>query len=53
MRRLGFKRAVLDFGLYDRATDKHPWPSYALSRQLIAIAGELGFDIELSFYGPE
>ena len=53
MRRVGFKRAVLDFGLYDRATAKHPWPSYALCRQLVAIAGEFRFDIELSFYGRE
>jgi hypothetical protein len=52
LRRFGFKRAVLDFGLHDRATKKHPWPSYALSRQLIALAGEYRLDIELSFYGP-
>jgi hypothetical protein len=53
MRRFGLKRAALDFGLYDKATARHPWPSYALSRALVSMAGKLEFDIALSFYGPE
>ena len=53
MRRLGLKRAALDFGLYDQATAKYPWPSYGLPRELVSIAGKLEFDIVLSFYGPE
>lgn len=51
--KLGLKKAVLDFGLYDRSTATHPWPTYTLSPKLIALAGEFGFAIELSFYGPE
>jgi hypothetical protein len=51
LRKAQFKHAVLDFGLYDRASKKYPWPSYTLSRQLVALAGEFGFDIVLSFYG--
>ena len=56
MRRLRaakFEALVLDFGLYDRATEKHPWPTYTLSRALVEIAGKYGLVIELSFYGPE
>jgi hypothetical protein len=52
LRRFGLTRAALDFGLYDRATAKHPWPSYALSRELVSMAGKFKFDIVLSFYGP-
>src|SRR4051812_32275864 len=40
LRRLELRRAVLDFGLYDRATTKHPWPSYSLSRELVSMAGK-------------
>jgi hypothetical protein len=53
LRKFGFKRAVLDFGLYDQASKKYPWPAYPLSRQLVALAGKFGFDLELSFYGKE
>jgi hypothetical protein len=53
LKKAAFSVMVLDFGLYDLASDKHPWPTYQISRQLIALAGEFGFDIELSFYGPE
>jgi hypothetical protein len=53
MRKLGLTRGTLDFGLYDLATEKRPWPSYPISRQLTALAGEFGFDIVLSFYGPK
>lgn len=53
LRNCRFSRTILDFGLYDLATDKHPWPVYPISRQLISLAAEFGFDIELSFYGPE
>jgi hypothetical protein len=53
MGKLGLRKAVLDFGLYDRATEKHPWPTYTLSPKLIALAGRFGLAIELSFYGPE
>ena len=50
--KFGLTKAVLDFGLWDRATEKYPWPTYPLSRKLVALAGEFGFAIELSFYGP-
>jgi hypothetical protein len=41
----------LDFGLYDRATENMPWPSYSLPATLIELAGKHGISIELSFYG--
>ena len=46
-----FKAMTLDFGLYDRATAKWPWPSYRLPRSLIQLASKHGIEIELSFYG--
>jgi len=48
---LGFKHATIDFGLYDLATETHPWPSYRLPASFVQLAGALGFEIELSFYG--
>ncbi len=48
---LGFSSAAIDFGLYDLATDDRPWPSYRLPVAIIQLAGELGCNIELSFYG--
>lgn len=53
LKRFGLTKAVLDFGLWDCATAKYPWPCYPLSQRLVAMAGEFGFAIELSFYGPE
>jgi hypothetical protein len=44
---------TLDFGLYDRATEERPWPSYHLPASLIELAGKYHIEIELSFYGPE
>ncbi len=48
---LRFSSAAIDFGLYDLATEDRPWPSYRLPAAIIQLAGELGCDIELSFYG--
>ena len=48
---LGFKRTSIDFGLYDLSTEERPWPSYRLPSSLVQLAGELGFEIVLSFYG--
>lgn len=47
-----FKYMTLDFGLDDLATEEHPWPTYRLPKKLVSLAGEFGFEIELSFYGP-
>lgn len=47
----GFQLVTLDFALYDKSTKEHPWPTYRLSPQLIAIAGKYGCGIEISFYG--
>jgi hypothetical protein len=49
---LGFSSVAIDFGLYDLATEDRPWPSYRLPAAIIQLAGELGCNIELSFYGP-
>jgi hypothetical protein len=46
-----FGAMSLDFGLYDRATELMPWPSYCLPAALIELAGKHGISIELSFYG--
>jgi hypothetical protein len=43
--------SVIDFGLYDQATDNHPWPSYRVPATLVQLSAELGTSIELSFYG--
>ena len=48
----GFKYTTLDFGLYDLATEERPWPTYRIPGKLIALAGEFGFDLVISFYGP-
>lgn len=50
-RRLGLSPATIDFGLHDRATDAHPWPSYRLPAEIVELAGEIGCDIVLSFHG--
>jgi hypothetical protein len=47
----GFSSPALDFGLYDEATEKHPWPIYRLSPGLVKLAGTYNLSIELSFYG--
>jgi hypothetical protein len=47
----GFAGMTLDFGLYDRATEDRPWPTYHLPVALVELAGEHGIEIELSFYG--
>nr|WP_315485419.1 hypothetical protein [uncultured Undibacterium sp.] len=52
LKSMKFKISTIDFGLYDLSTEDRPWPSYRLPASLIAIAGELGFEIVLSFYGP-
>jgi hypothetical protein len=52
-RRKNFGGMVLDFGLYDAATEDRPWPSYRLPAILVELAGKLGIEIELSFYGSE
>lgn len=51
LKSLGFKRAVLDFGLYDLATEERPWPSYSLPASFIELIGGYGFEIQFSFYG--
>jgi hypothetical protein len=50
---LGFSSATIDFGLYDIATEDRPWPSYRLPIAIIQLAGELGCNIEFSFYGVQ
>ncbi len=52
LKKYSFHGATLDFGLYDNATEKYPWPTYALSDTLVELAGRYGLSIELSFYGP-
>jgi len=47
-----FKYMALDFGLNDMASEEYPWPTYRLPKKLISLAGHLGFDKVLSFYGP-
>jgi hypothetical protein len=48
-----FERMSLDFGIYDIATERNPWPSYLLPGELVRLAGRQGIEIELSFYGAE
>ena len=48
---LGFKNAVIDFGLYDLSTEEHPWPSYRLPGSFVSLVGSYGFEVNLSFYG--
>jgi hypothetical protein len=48
-----FGGMTLDFGLWNRATEDRPWPSYRLPATLIELAGKHGIEIELSFYGSE
>jgi hypothetical protein len=43
---------ILDFGLYDLATNDRPWPTYRLPLALVELAGKHHIEIELSFYGP-
>ena len=47
----GFPSQTLDFALNDEATEKHPWPTYCLSQELVALAGLYKLSIDLSFYG--
>lgn len=51
LKEYGFSSQTLDFGLYDEATEKHPWPVYCLSPELVKLAGQYNLSIELSFYG--
>ncbi len=51
IKNLGFSLSTIDFGLYDLSTEDRPWPSYRLPAAIIQLAGELGCNIELSFYG--
>jgi len=48
-----FGGMALDFGIYNRATEDRPWPSYRLPATLIELAGKHRIEIELSFYSPE
>ena len=48
---LGFRAVSIDFGLYERATEEQPWPSYSGPTAVAQLAAELGAVIELSFYG--
>jgi hypothetical protein len=48
-----FNGMTLDFGLWNRATEDKPWPSYRLPATLIELAGKHGIEIELSFYDSE
>jgi hypothetical protein len=50
-RHAAFVGMSLDFGLYDRASRDVPWPSYHLPRDLVALAGQHGIELDLSFYG--
>lgn len=52
LKTMRFRSMCLDFGLYDLSTEDRPWPSYRLPAKLIEAAGEFGFDVVLSFYGP-
>ena len=52
IKNLGFPAAIIDFGLYDMATENCPWPSYRMPAGFIQLASELGCGIDLSFYGP-
>lgn len=51
LKSLKFKVSVVDFGLFDLATEDRPWPSYRLPAAFIEAAGELGLEVRLSFYG--
>src|SRR5262245_20973787 len=44
-RNKSYKGMTLDFGLYDRASEDIPWPSYRLPARLVTLAGE--HDVEL------
>jgi hypothetical protein len=48
-----FGGMTLDFGLWNRATEDSPWPSYRLPATLIELAGKHRIEIALSFYGSE
>src|SRR4030095_4073425 len=50
---LGRDAMWLDFGLWDTATDDRTSSNYSLRPELLTLAGELGIEIELSFYGRE
>lgn len=52
LKAMRFRSMCLDFGLYDLSTEERPWPSYRLPAKLVEAAGEFGFDVVLSFYGP-
>lgn len=49
-RHAAFGGMRLDFGLYHRPSRKKPWPSYRLPSDLVALAGNHGIELELSFY---
>ena len=51
LKSLGFKNLIIDFGLYDLATENKPWLTYHLPAKLIALLGEFNFELCISFYG--
>lgn len=51
LNQLEFDAPIVDFGIYDLANYDCPWPSYRLPADFVRLAGELGFAIEISFYG--
>ena len=51
LKKYSFAHRTLDFGLYDKATEEQPWPTYVLSKELVELAGYYRLSIELSFYG--
>ena len=51
IQKLAFRAVSIDFGLYDLATEDHPWPSYSIPPTVAQVAAELGATIKLSFYG--
>lgn len=43
--------SLIDLGLYNQATENHPWPSDQIPATLIQLPADLGASTELSFYG--
>ena len=51
LKSLGLKNVIIDFGLYDLATENKPWPTYHLPAKLVTLIGEFNFELCFSFYG--
>ena len=51
LKSLGFTSVIIDFGLYDLATENKPWPTYHLPAKLVVLLGKFNFELCLSFYG--